>query len=505
MNTPLRHVMVVLLGCFCLLFLQLNRVQLVDAESLQDNPANTRTLLRDYDVERATIMTRDGVVVASSSRSDGGVFQLQRTYPEGELYAHTVGYISFTVGAEGAERSYNDEIVGRTAQQQLANLTDLLDASPDPGSVTLTLDHRLQQVAREQLGERQGSIVAIDPRDGSVLALWSWPSFDPNRVSSNNTNEANDAYQELLEAEGNPLRARAYRDIEFPGSTFKVITAAAALESGAATLTDPVFPATTSYTPPLTSRSISNFGGRECGGDLVELLVQSCNAPFAELAAETLGPFVMVNQAKAAGFNAVPPFDLPGAVASNYPTDYGAQLQAPSPAVPAGLYENTPLLAQTAIGQNDVKATPLQMALMVAGIANDGIIPSPHVVDEITDSDGRVVDRIEPDPWRMTMEAANARILQDAMIQSGERGTGTAAAVDGLVVGVKTGTAQRGTDPPLSNAWIVGFAGLPGEDFEIAVAVLVEGEPGTGDQTGGRVAGPIAHELFLTYFDDILG
>ena len=497
--------MVVMLACFCLLFLQLNRIQLVDADSLQNNQSNTRTLLRDFDIERATIKTRDGVVVAITEPSSSGVFHNQRTYPEGELYAHTVGYISFTVGAEGVERSYNDEIVGRTAEQQLADLTDLLDRSPDPGNLTLTLDHRLQQVAREQLGERQGSIVAIDPRDGAVLAMWSWPSFDPNLVSNNNTNEANDAYQEVLNAEGNPLRARAYRDIEFPGSTFKVITAAAALESGAATLTEPVFPATTSYTPPLTTSSISNFGDRECGGDMVELLVQSCNAPFAQLAAETLGPFVMVNQAEAAGFNAVPPFDLPGAIASNYPTDYGAQLQAPSPALPAGLYENTPLLAQTAIGQNDVKATPLQMALMVAGVANDGVIPSPHVVDEIADAEGRVLERIEPDPWRMTMEAQNAQILQEAMIQSGQRGTGTSAAVDGLVVGVKTGTAQRGTDPPLSNAWVVGFAGLPGGEYEIAVAVLVEGEPGTGDQTGGRVAGPIARELFLTYFDDVSG
>ena len=344
-------------------------------------------------------------------------------------------------------------------------------------------------------------MVAVDPRTGAVLALWSWPSFDPNRIADTNTTESNAAYVELLEAEQNPLRARAYRDTEFPGSTFKVITAAAALESGAATLTEPVFPAVTSYTPPLTSRPISNFGGRECGGDLVEMLVQSCNAGFAQLAAETLGPFVMVNQAQAAGFNAVPPFDLLGSVASNYPTDYGDQLQAPSPAVPAGLYENTPILAQTAIGQNDVKATPLQMALMVAGVANDGVIPSPHVVDTVADENGSVVERVEPGPWRMTMEAANAQILQEAMIQSAQRGTGTTTAVDGLVVGVKTGTAQRGTDPPLSNAWVVAFAGRPGEEFEIALAVLVEGEPGTGDQTGGRVAGPIARELFITYFE----
>lgn len=502
MNDNLRKVMVVLLGCFTLLFLQLNRVQLVDAESLQDNPANTRTILRDFDRERARILTADGVEVAVTEQAGPtGVFHLQRRYPEGELYAHTVGYVSFTVGAEGVERAYNEAVVGRTASQQLAELTDLLDPTPDAGTLTLTLRHDLQLKAREMLGERQGSVVAIEPATGKVLALWSWPSFDPNRMADTNTTEANAAYNELLEAEGNPLRARAYRDTEFPGSTFKVITAAAALESGAATLTEPVFPEVTSYTPPLTSRPISNFGGLPCGGDLVEMLVQSCNAGFAQLAAETLGPFVMVNQAEAAGFNAVPPFDLGGAVASNYPADYGNQLQAPSPAIPAGLYENTPILAQTAIGQNDVKATPLQMALMVAGVANGGVIPSPYVVDTVAGPDGNILERIEPDPWRMTMRAENAEILQEAMIQSAQRGTGTSVAIDGLEIGVKTGTAQRGTEPPLSNAWVVAFAGRPGEPYEIALAVLVEGEPGTGEQTGGRVAGPIAREMFLTYFD----
>ena len=141
------------------------------------------------------------------------------------------------------------------------------------------------------------------------------------------------------------------------------------------------------------------------------------------------------------------------------------------------------------------------MALMVAGVANNGVIPTPHVMAQVTDANGRLVTRNEPGPWRMTMREENARILQTALIEAALRGSGTAAAVEGLVVGVKTGTAQAGTDPPRSHAWIVGFAGRPGEEFEIAVAILVEGQEGSGDQTGGRVAGPIARELFITYFD----
>ena len=212
MNDSLRHVMVVLLGCFTLLFLQLNRTQIFQAEALKDNPANTRTIQQNFDRNRALIVTRDGVVVAISESDSTTTFRHQRSYPEGELYAHTVGYVSFTVGAVGVERSYNTEITGQTPQQQLADLTSLLDPDPESGTLTLTLDHDLQEAARRALGDRPGSVVALDPRTGAILALWSWPSFDPNRIAINNGIESNNAYSELLAANGNPLRARAYRD-----------------------------------------------------------------------------------------------------------------------------------------------------------------------------------------------------------------------------------------------------------------------------------------------------
>ncbi len=507
MNGSLRHVMIVLLGCFSLLFVQLNRVQIFGAEALKDNPANTRPVQRDFDRQRGEILTRDGVVVARSELADGGPFTYQRVYPEGELYAHTVGYVSFTVGAEGVERAYTDEILGRTPGQQLSDLTSLLDPDPDAGSVTLTLDHDLQQAARQALAGQTGSVVALDPRSGAVLAMWSSPAFDPNLIADNDSTAANAVRAELLEATDNPLRARAFQERFFPGSTFKVITAAAALETPdrGITATDPVFPEVASYVAPLTTRPITNFGGRLCGGNLTDLLVFSCNTAFAEMAAEILGPAVMINQAEAAGFNSELPFDLPGGVLSQYPTDYGARIQEPTPEVPAGLFESTPILAQTAIGQNSVQATPLQMALMIAGVANGGIIPTPHVLAEVRDANGRVVRSNEPDPWRMSMREENATVLANALIEAAQRGGGGTAAVDGLVVGVKTGTAQIGTDPPRSHAWIVGFAGMPGEEPEIAVAVLVENLPDPGDQTGGAIAGPIARQVFEQFFPDRLG
>jgi len=497
-NDSLRHVMVVLLGCFTLLFVQLNRVQILEAESLKDNPANTRTVQREFNRPRGDIVTSDGVVVATSVETPGQRFGRQRTYPEGPLYAHTVGYLSFNLGADGAEKVFNTELTGSTAAQQLADFTSLLDPDPDGGSITLTLDDQLQKVARDALGERPGSVVAIDPRTGAVRALWSYPSFDPNLLATNDGAAANASYQELLGADGNPLRAKAYKDREFPGSTFKLITAAAALESGAATLDEPVFEATSSYTPPLTTNPITNFSGGPCGGNLTTILARSCNTPFAELAAETLGPLVMVNQAEAAGFNTEIPFDLPGAAVSNYPTDYGKRIQAPNAERPAGLYENTPKLAQTAIGQNDVQASPLMMALVAAGVANDGVIVKPHVLAEVRDATGKVVRSNEGEEWRMSMRTENARILQQAMIEAADRGN--TATVDGLRIGVKTGTAQLGTDPPRSHAWIVGFGGRADGEPELVVSVLVEGQEGSVDQTGGAVAGPIARALFTEWF-----
>ncbi|MGI9615401.1 MAG: peptidoglycan D,D-transpeptidase FtsI family protein [Acidimicrobiales bacterium] len=506
MDRSFRQVIFVLLGCFTLLFVQLNRVQVLQADALQQNPANSRTVQRDFDQLRGDVRTSDGVVIARSDLAADGPFRYQREYPEGELYAHTVGFVSFTTGAEGVERVYNDEILGDTPAQQLSDLTSILDEDARAGSITLTLDHGLQQVAREALGDRQGSVVAMDVRTGAIRAMWSFPSFDPNLLADNNSSAASAVRLELLDAPGNPLRARAYRDIEAPGSTFKVITAAAALETPdrGITPTDPVFEATTEYTHPLTSRPLTNFGGRACGGNLTDLLVQSCNTPFAMIAAEILGPAVMTNQAEAAGFNAVPPVDLPGAVASVFPSDYGERLAAPTPEVPGGVFGDSPLLAQAGIGQYDVQASPLQMVLMIAGVANDGVIPTPHVLAEVADANGRVVRRNEPDDWRMSMREENAAALADALVIAAENGGGSSATVPGLVIGVKTGTAQLGTDPPLANASIVGFGGLPGEEPELAVAVLVEDVPDDGDATGGRVAGPIAARLFEHYFEDRL-
>jgi peptidoglycan glycosyltransferase len=498
-NTYIRHVAVVLLGCFVVLFLQLNRLQVLQADELRDHPANTRTVQRDFTQPRGPITTRDGVVVARTVAVDGPLERL-REYPEGERFAHITGYLSLTVGSTGIERAYNDELTGRTPGQQVRGLLDLFGEQDATGEVVLTVRHDLQLAAQEALGDRLGSVVALDPRSGAVLALWSYPSYDPNRLSAHDGAAVNAAFAELTGAEGSPLLEKAYREIYFPGSTFKVVTAAAALAGGAATLTSPVFPPADRYTPPLTTRPIGNFGGTTCGGDLSEMLRVSCNTGFAEMAAELVGPEALVSQAEAFGFNARPPLDVPATAASHIPADFGSRLQPPSPEVPAGIYENTPALAQVAIGQNDVSASPLQMAMVAGAVANDGAVMRPHLVGEVLDRTGATVRATQPEVWRTATSPQVAADLRRAMIGVVDAGTAKALAISGLEIGAKTGTAQLGTDPPRSHAWIIAFAGRPGEPPELAVAVLVLGQEGASEQTGGRVAAPIARAVIERYF-----
>ena len=499
-DRSMRHVAVVLMACFVLLFIQLNRVQVFDAEALRENANNTRTIQRDFGRSRGSIFTTDGEVVARSDEVDGP-FERLRVYPHDDLYAHTVGYLSFNIGAEGIERSYNDELVGRTPGLQLTGISDLLANTLPTGNLVLTLDHELQLAARDALGDRSGSIVAMDPSTGAVRAMWSWPSFDPNRLSSHDGVAVNASFSELINADDNPLRASAFRDVYFPGSTFKIVTAAAGLESGAATLSNPAFPITNGYTPPLTSRPISNFANTACGGDLEEMIRVSCNGGFAQLAAELIGPSSMIEQAQSFGFNLVPPFDVPGAVASSFPTDYGNEVRPPSVEIPAGVFENTPLLAQAAIGQNDVAATPLQMALVAAAVANDGQIMQPYIVEEVRNVRGDAVSTPNPRAWLSPLSSQNANDLRSAMINSALNGTGNRAVVPGIEVGTKTGTAQLGTETPRSHAWTIAFAGPAGADPELVIAVLIEADPDNPTQTGGQVAAPIVADLIATYFN----
>jgi peptidoglycan glycosyltransferase len=474
----IRALGVFLLLCFTALFVQLNRLTVFTAAELNDHELNTREVIRDFTSPRGTISTADDVVIARSVPSDDE-FERQREYPEGDLFGHITGFFSLNLGASGIEREYNDELAGRTLDLQLRSLSDLFVERDRVGNLVLTVRKDVQEVARRELGDREGSVVAIDPRTGALLALWSFPSFDPNPLASHDTDSAA-AVQRLLDANREkPRLARTYQDRYFPGSTFKVVTGSAGLESGTVTPDDPVYPSVTSITPPLTTRPIRNFGGSRCGGRLFDALRRSCNTSFAQMALD-VGPEAMIERAEAYGFNQSVPIDLPGAARSNFPTDFT---------------RNAPALAQSGIGQFEVAATPLQMALIAAGVANRGSIMTPHVLAEVRDDDGTRVESYDTDEWRRATSEQTAETMRQAMLGVVANGTATGLAIPGFEVGGKTGTAQLGTDPPRSHAWIIGFAGPPGEIPHVAVAVIVEGQPGASEQTGGRVAAPIARAV----------
>ena len=509
MNARIRQLGIAFIVLYTVLFAQLNRVQFVQAETYREHAGNIRPLLRDFGRERGNIETADGVVAAFSVPVEGGDIEFLRRYPTDERYAHVVGYQSLNQGAVGLEREYDDQLAGGTLAQQFESVKDIFVDRDTTGTVVMTLRDDVQQAAVDALGERRGSVVALDPRTGAVLAMWTYPSFDPNALSGLDGATVNATYAALLDDPDDPLLGKAFRETFFPGSTFKLVTAAAALDTTGIDLTQPIFPVASTYEPLPSGAPIRNFGGRQCGGAMLELLRVSCNTGFAEIGAEWVGVDGMVRTAENFGFNARPPLDLPNVAESNYPTDYGAVLAdvdtyradgagGEGPFLPNGdtaIHENSAVLAQTALGQNDVRATPLQMALVAAGIANDGQIMAPYLVQEIRDADGGSYETTDPDLWRVATSPSAAAQLQEAMINVATNGTASRMAIPGLDVGGKTGTAQLGTDPPNSHAWIVGFAGPPGAAAEIAVAVIVEAQPGASEQTGGTVAAPIARAV----------
>ena len=502
MNQQIRQLGVAMLVLFALLFARLNWVQVFDAEQLTADPLNTRRVVRDFGQRRGNIVTADGVVIAESVES-GGRFDRERLYSDGPLYAHVTGYFSFEFGATGIERSYNDELAGHSATQRFESFFDFFGDGDISANVTLTLDSELQRAAANALGNRRGSVVALDPQTGAVLAFYSWPTFDPNTISTTDLDAARVSKDALDNADGEPLLTSAHRQVFPPGSTFKVITAASGLENGVVTTTAPVFPEVVSYQLPLTEVSLQNFEGSLCGGNLAQSLARSCNTTFAELGAEYLGPAPLVATAERFGFNDAPPFDIPLTANSRFPDDYGIQLGQSEQTPPAPIVEGSALLAQASIGQFDVRATPLQMALVAAGIANRGDIMQPHVVDRVTDSnDGELLARVEAQLWREAVVPEVAAATEAMMVGVVETGSAQSLARNNLTVGAKTGTAEIDTFSGAedTHAWVIAFAGPSGGEPELALAVIVEAVPGQGQQTGGAVAGPIAASLIDTHF-----
>lgn len=476
MNRQVRRVGLVVVGCFVALFVQLNYLQVIRADSLANDARNVRAVKRAFSEPRGEIVTADGVLVARSEPVDDQYERL-RTYPTGPLFAHVSGFFSFNYGASGIEDAYNADLSGRNPDQQFRNLGDWLIGKEPTGDVVLSLRNAAQEAAREALGDRRGSVVVLEPSTGEVVALWSNPSYDPAPLAAHDFAAATAAFDGYTADPTNPMLARAYRERYPPGSTFKVVTAATAIDTGTAG-PETGYPALRFLDLPQSDKQLRNFGSSSCGGSMAESFRRSCNTTFGQIGLD-LGE-KLVDGMRAFGIGEDVPFDLP---------------EARSGGPAAGTFEkNKPSFANAAIGQGDIAVTPLQMATVAAAIANGGVLMAPHVVREVRDEDGQVVRRIGPDEWKRAVSPTTAAAVTSMMVSVVRAGTGTAAAVPGHAVAGKTGTAESLARPGESSAphaWFIGFA--PAEAPRFAIAVIVERGGDIGDEaTGGRVAAPVA-------------
>jgi peptidoglycan glycosyltransferase len=481
MNRPLRRVATACLALFTLLLLQANWVQVVKAKDYRNDPRNKRVLLRTYDRERGPIVIgtgRERQAIAKSIATTDDLKYL-RTYPGRDVYAPVTGFASLVYGFTGLEREHTSVLSGEDDRLFVRRLSDYVTGREiQGGSIVLTLNRAAQQAAYDGLAGKVGAVVALDPRTGAVLAMASRPSYDPTGLSSHDPSKIRSSYQAL---ERNPLDPLVNRGVEqrySPGSTFKVITAAAALEKGMTSQTVLDAPTQASFGP---GKPIRNFAGETCGSGretLSEALTTSCNTAFAILGTK-LGQAALERQAEAFGFGR-DDLRLPQRVATSVVTQ-----------------ESEPLarvfLAQSAIGQKDVQATPLQMAMVAAGVANDGELMKPYLVQEVQAPDLSRLDVTTPEVYSKAMSAQAAAQLKAMMVSVVEKGTGKNARISGVTVGGKTGTAQ-GSAGQRPNVWFIGFA--PANDPQVAVAVFLDNRSGYGaDATGGRLAAPIAQAV----------
>jgi peptidoglycan glycosyltransferase len=471
-NRSIVHLFALFTLLFAVLVVFTSRWSVLEAESLEDNSANRRPLLEQQRIPRGLILARDGTVAADSRRlGTRETRRYLRRYPTDSLFSHAVGYSFIDRGQSGLEQFYNDELVGQG--NELATIVDELSGAQEGDNLRTTLDPEAQEVARQALGGRRGSVVALEPDTGRVRAMVSLPDFDPNSIP--------ERFNQLNADASSPLFNRATQARYPPGSTFKAVTAAAALDSGEFT---PQSRVSGENNKPISAVPLQNFEGAEFGQvTLTEALTKSINTAWAEVG-ERLGDSTMLRYMRRFGFGSEPPIDLPR-----------NQLAA------SGIYGEDGLLdasddidiGRVSIGQERLQVTPLQMAMVASAIGNEGTLMAPLFGDRTIAPDGRVTQRFRPDRVRRVIGADAARDLTGMMTQVVDEGSGTSARLQGVPVAGKTGTAERGAG--VNQAWFIAFA--PADDPKIALAVTVEQASGTG----GEVAAPIARRVLEVILD----
>jgi len=471
MNKAISRIFIVGVILFVALIVNLTWIMAVRAQWFAHRPENKRGIAKEMKIKRGDILGYDGSTIAGSRRRSGYYY---RDYPQGTLAAQLIGYDSVRYGRSGIEAQLNDRLTGQSTDLGLQSWIDrLLGRKPKGASVQLTLVPAVQKEAQKALGGQKGAIVVLDPKTGALIASASAPTYDLANLE--------DDWARLSQDPGAPLLSRPTQGLYPPGSAFKVVTATSGLENGKVTPTTK-FIDTGTYV--VFGGKVTNYGGAVFGpNDFVTALTYSINTTFAKVG-NLLGRRRLIASMQQFGFYQTPPLPLPQGMV-----------------VPSGRYGKNGLLspdafmdplavAWAAVGQEQLLSTPLQMALVAAGVANDGRVMKPYYTQQIVAASGAVVQKAQPQQWLVAMTPATAATLNAMMQRVVNAGTGTAAALQGIQVAGKTGTAERGDGTNL--AWFIAFA--PANDPKVAVAVVIEDT----QSTGGEAAAPLAATVIKT-------
>lgn len=476
MNQPIIRLFGLVVVMFALLVGFTSRWTIFEAASLRGNPLNARALLQQQRIERGPIVAADGTLLARSVRtpgSHGAEVSYERTYPTGGQFAHAVGYSYIDLGRTGLENSRNRDLNGQRETGLQAILDQLQGARRRGDEVITTLNPGAQQVANSALAGHEGAVVALDPRTGAVEVMASTPSYDPNALRSQRT------YRQLAGAAGGrPLVNRATQFGYAPGSSFKVLTATAAIDSGAFTAESALSGRANVRVSgvPLQNDNNASYGTIT----LTEALAKSVNTVWAQVA-ERVGKGTLARYMSRFGFDHKPALDYPVEEMSSSGEYEGSRLLSPtSRQVDVG---------RLGIGQDKLEVTPLQMAEVAATVANRGRLMTPHLTDRIVNPDGRTVQRITPHEQSVVMKPSTAAAVTRMMEAVVNEGTGTAAQIPGVQVAGKTGTAETQIAQTINNVWFIAFA--PASAPRVAIAVTLRGVPGFG----GAFAAPVARQV----------
>jgi peptidoglycan glycosyltransferase len=480
-NKPLRRIAIFCGLLVLALLIRDNWLQYVRADDLKDDTLNRRVAIERYATPRGNIIV-DGESITGSVTSNSSDYEYKRSYKDGPMWAPVTGYASQAFGATQLESIDDGILTGNDDRLFFRNTLDMITGKKKQGgNVVTTLNAAAQKAAYDGLkGRGKGAVVAIDPSTGAILALASFPSYDPSVFAGNSTKDS-EAWTKLQKKADpdEPMLNRALRDIYPPGSTFKVVTAAAALENGLYKSADEKTDSPLPYTLPDTTTELKNEGTIPCKNATMRVALQfSCNTVFGKIGVD-VGKDKMLEEAKKFGFNSEQ-FVPVRSAASNFPEKM-----------------DRPQTALSSIGQFETATTPLQMAMVASAIANDGKLMKPYMVDELQAPNIDPIEQAEPSELSQPLTPENAQILQSMMETVVKDGTGKNAQISGVTVGGKTGTAQHGVDnSEKPYAWFISYAKLADGSSPVAVAVVVQDEDAIRDNiSGGGLAAPIAKSV----------